>query len=145
MVYLDTSFVTPYYLNETSSAAVASVLQGLGVGQLVLSAWTQTEFASLLARKLRMGELTPSQAQQVMSSFEQDLQTSLLVIEPAGRDFVAASALCLRDPALGLRGPDALHLAVATNHNLPIYTLDKTFIHAATALGHTASDAGVVT
>ena len=145
MVYLDTSFVTPYYLNEASSAAVANVLQSLGVGQLVLSAWTRTEFASMLAHKLRMGELTSRQAHQVMSSFEQDLQTSILVIEPSGRDFVAASALCLRDPALGLRGPDALHLAVAANHNLPIYTLDKTFIQAATALGHSASDAGVAT
>lgn len=143
MIYLDTSFVAPYYLNEASSAAVTKALHGAAPGQLALSSWTCTEFSSVLARLVRMSHLTRAHALDVMDAFEQDLQSAFFVIHPVGQDFAFASALCLKDPALGLRSADALHVAVAANRNLPIYTLDKTLIRAAIGLGYSASDAGV--
>ena len=98
----------------------------------------------MLARRVRVGELSQALALQVMASFEQDLKSSLIVIEPIKQDFEVAGLLTLKNPAQGLRGADALHLAVAVSKNLPIYTLDKTFIRAATELGYSASDAGVL-
>ena len=143
MTYLDTSFIAPYYLHEASSQAITTVLQSLSAGSLIVSAWTRAEFASLLARRVHMQDITHPHALTIMNTFEQDLHASFQVITPTSPDFAAASILPLHHPALGLRSPDALHLAIAANRQLPIYTLDKTFIHAATTLGHTASNAGV--
>ena len=144
MVYLDTSFIAPYYLNEATSSAVSEALQRFNPGQLVLSSWTRTEFASLLARLVRMNELPHPLALEVMRTFEEDMRVSFAVAEPVKTDFAEASRLLLQDPSLGLRSPDALHLAVAANRSLTVYTLDKTFVRAASALGYSASSAGIL-
>ena len=98
----------------------------------------------MLARRVRMGELSQALALQVMASFEQDLKSSFIVLEPNKQDFEVAGLLTLKNPAQGLRGADALHLVVAVSKNLPIHTLDKTFVRAVTELGHSASDAGAL-
>lgn len=144
MFYFDTSFIVPYYVNEASSDAVAALLSGVPAGQLVVSEWTRVEFASQLARRVRMGELDTQLANTIMTAFEQDLKSAFHVLELEQQDYTQASRLLLVDPALGLRGPDALHLALASRYQTPLYTLDVKLIQAAAALDLSATDAGVL-
>lgn len=143
MNYLDTSFIAPYYLEEANSQQITVFLQNLPAGSFTISDWTQAEFASLLARRVRMGELTLSFAQTVLAAFTEDMHSSADVTEPTRADFTEATNLLLHDPSLGLRAPDALHLAIVHNRNLTLYTLDQTLLHAAQALGMPATDADI--
>lgn len=143
MNYLDTSFIAPYYLNEESSADVHEVLQAATV-QLAVSDWTLAEFASLLARLVRMRELERSSADEAMGLFDQDARVSMVVIEPVRADFDLARDLLLREPDLGLRTPDALHLSIAGNRRLVLHALDRTLLKAADTLGISATDAGII-
>lgn len=144
MIYLDTSFIVPYYLNEASSEAVAATLQATSAGQLAVSDWTLAEFASMLARRVRMKDIVQQHAEDTMRLFAQDAQDAMLVIEPVRADFTLARNLLLKVPDLGLRTPDALHLAIAVNRGLALYTLDRTLFDAAAALGFDATDADIV-
>ncbi|ADI15816.1 type II toxin-antitoxin system VapC family toxin [Truepera radiovictrix] len=143
MIYLDTSFLIPYYLKESSSKAVELVLQAAPVGSLAVSTWTRVEFISTVARKVRMKELTKGNATAHAQALEHDLQDGFQLLPCTTADFELSGQLLLLDPALGLRGPDALHLALARRHEAQIYSLDKTLIHAATALGIPATDANI--
>lgn len=144
MIYLDTSFIAPYYLNEASSEAVATTLDTIPTGQLAVSDWTLAEFASMLARRVRLEELAQQNAEETMRLFAQDAQETMLILEPVRADFTLARDLLLKNPDLGLRTPDALHLALAGNHQLSLYTLDKTLLRAARTLGLEADDAEIL-
>lgn len=70
MVYLDTSIVAPLLLPEATSDQVERYLQNFPAGELSTSAWTKVEFSSLVARKLRMGELDERQADEVRAELD---------------------------------------------------------------------------
>ena len=57
MRYFDTSFLAPLILPEASSELIAAFFEGLPDDDLAVSHWTRVEFASLLAREVRMGGL----------------------------------------------------------------------------------------
>lgn len=139
--YLDTSFVAPYYLPEPTSPAVEAFFNRAPPGTLAVSHWTEVEFASLLARDVRMGNLRFGTAASVMDRFSQDLAFYLL-LTPTAEDFREAARLLL-EMSTGLRGPDALHLAIAKRRGATLYTLDQTLLRAAATLGVPASDAGI--
>ena len=143
--YLDTSFVAPYYLAEATSRSVETFIKNAQSGSLALSSWTTVEFASLLARKQRMTELTADLALEIKGRFDQDVSYRYDVLTPQNADYILAEQRVLRDPGLGLRGPDGLQLAVAATNSLTLYTLDKTLLTAAQALGVSASNAGIGT
>jgi hypothetical protein len=130
MVYLDTSFVAPLFIAEDTSDAVEAAVLKLKPGELTTSLCTQVELASLVSRKVRMGELSPSAADAVRREFERVLGESFEMVLPTGADFVTASKY-LETPKTGLRAADALHLAIAANHGArKILTLDQGFLEA---------------
>lgn len=109
----------------------------------MVSRWTRTEFASTLARNVRMRLQREADARALMGAFEQDLASSFYLYAPPAEDFDLAARLLLERPTSGLRGADALHLAAAKQQSVPLYTLDKTLLRAAEAFGVPASDAGI--
>jgi predicted nucleic acid-binding protein len=130
MVHLDTSFAAPLVIAEATSDAVEAAVRKLPAGELTTSLWTQVELASLVSRKVRMGELSPSAADAVRREFERVLGESCEMVLPTGADFVTASKY-LETPKTGLRAADALHLAIAANHGArKILTLDQGFLEA---------------
>jgi predicted nucleic acid-binding protein len=134
MVYLDTSFVAPLVIAEDASDAVEAFVLKVKPGELATSMWTRVELASLVARKLRMGQLSGSEAQAVRREFDRILGESFEILLPAAADF-AAAAKYLEIPKSGLRAGDALHLAVAANRGArKILTLDKGFVRAGNIL-----------
>lgn len=144
MVYLDTSFLIPYYLEEATSQAVDSILQKASSAGLAISPWVTVEFASALARRVRMGALPASIATVHADALEHDATHHFYMLELDRADYALARAMVLNNPDQGLRGPDALHLAVAARYTIPIYSLDRQLIQAATALDLSATDAGIL-
>ena len=99
-------------------------------GDLATGLWTQVELSSLVARKVRMGELPEAKADEVRRQFERVLGESFELFTPTAEDF-ATAARYLAVPKTGLRAGDALHLAIAANNGATrILTLDQGFLAA---------------
>lgn len=135
MIYFDTSFLVPLVLPEATSARVARFVRALPASELTVSHWTRVEFSSLLGREVRMGGLSARAATRADTTFEQMIVASFEVLLPDTVDFSRAKDYLARHET-GLRGGDALHLAVAANRGArAIYCLDKTMTKAGSALG----------
>ena len=135
MLYFDTSIVAPILLTESTSARVERWLTGLSTGGLAISQWTYLEILSAIAREVRMGRIDTDAAKAADLDFQDMLASSFDILQPATEDFETAK-LYLRRYDTGLRGGDALHLAVAANRKADaIYTLDKGMLKAGRALG----------
>lgn len=130
MIYLDTSFIAPLVIAESSSDAVEALVMSVKSSELATSMWTQIELASLTARKLRVGELSASEAGAVSHKFTQVLAEYFQILLPTAADYASATRF-LEVPKTGLRAGDAFHLAIAANHGAKkIFTLDQGFIKA---------------
>lgn len=139
MLYLDTSFLVPYFVSEESSDKVETYLRGLKGEELVVSAWTATEFVSALGLKVRAKQLDKQAAFAALAAFRELGEGYFNWLAVAPGDFKAASAY-LEEWNLGLRAGDALHLAVAkTNGVKKLLTLDERMLKAARALRIPAS------
>ena len=135
MRYFDTSFLVPLILPEATSEPIASFFEALPADSLTVSHWTRVEFASLLAREVRMDGLDPAAAQEAGSRFEALVRESFILLLPNPDDFDRACD-CLNRFETGLRAADALQLAIAWNRGSEaIYTLDKRMIAAGRTLG----------
>ena len=139
MRYFDTSFLVPLILPEASSEPIAGFFGGLETDDLAISHWTWVEFASLLAREVRMGGLDAGTAREAGARFEEMIHESFVVLLPNLDDFDRAKEW-LGHFETGLRAGDALHLAIAGNRSAEaVYSLDKQMIAAGKTLGLPAS------
>jgi predicted nucleic acid-binding protein len=135
MIYFDTSFLVPVFVHEVTSREVVALMQGLDSAQFVVSQWVQVEFASMVARSVRMGKLEARVALRANSEFEAIVEKSFVVLLPTPDDYDLARHYLLRFET-GLRAGDAFHLAIAKNHGaLAIYSLDSAMIKAGASLG----------
>uniref|UniRef100_E6QVF5 PilT-like protein n=1 Tax=mine drainage metagenome TaxID=410659 RepID=E6QVF5_9ZZZZ len=134
MIYLDTSFLTPLFREEATSAKVAEFLSQQAADTLAVSKWASIEFASLTSRDVRVNALTASQGHRLIAEFDLMVAISLVVLNPDANDFDLAQKY-VTNFATQLRGPDALHLAVAHNNGMEfIATLDNRMLSAAKKL-----------
>lgn len=134
-VYLDTSALAKWYLNEARSDDVAVWLQA--EAPVTISTLTALELRCLLGRRRRAGELTAEQEMRVFATFEQDVSDGHLRLYPLD-DHATRAALNLLVQLADhpLRTLDALHLAVARDLSCPrLATADRTMAAAAAALG----------
>jgi predicted nucleic acid-binding protein len=135
LLYFDTSFLAPLILQEATSAKIERFVAGLPPGTLAISQLARVEFSSLLAREVRMGGLDAEAAREADAEFEAVARESFIVLLPSADDFDLAKEY-LGNHRTGLRAGDALHLAVAKNHNgQAIYSLDRTLLRAGRILG----------
>jgi predicted nucleic acid-binding protein len=135
MTYLDTSFIVPFYIYEASSVSVVQTLYSLPLEEVAVSHWTAVEFASVLARRRRMKEISPDLSDYLFDLFEHEMRTSYQIILPTQRDYDLARSF-LKQPDLGLKAGDAFHLAIAKNNGAEmLLTLDEGMLKAAQGLG----------
>ena len=134
MLYFDTSFVAPLLLEEATSTQIEAFLTRQLVGDLCISHWVRVEFASLIAREVRMGGLPETEALQAIVQFDQLVNESFRVLLPGPADYELARKYIQRF-ATKLRAGDALHLAIAHNQGAKMfYTLDEGLLDAARLL-----------
>jgi predicted nucleic acid-binding protein len=135
MIYFDTSFLAPLVILEPTSAAIEPFMAKLPSQDLSISQWTQVEFSSVVARRVRMRELEPWAAVKAEAQFDAIIRESFTVILPAASDFdLARTYLAVIET--GLRAGDALHLAIASARGAEaIYSLDRALPKAGKILG----------
>ncbi len=139
MQYFGASFLAPLVLPEATSDKIAAFVPAAPAGQFAVSHWTQVEFASLIAREVRMGGLDARPGAVVDARFQTMVEESFDILLPSAADFALARQYLGRYET-GLRAGDALHLAIAGNHGAAtIYSLDRTLLKAAARLGLPAS------
>jgi predicted nucleic acid-binding protein len=130
LLYFDTSFLVPLILPEATSEKIAAFVASLSPEAFAVSHWTMVEFSSLIAREVRMGRLDAGAATRADARFEAMVDASFTVLLPKVDDFGLARQYLGRSET-GLRAGDALHLAVANNHDAAaIYSLDKVLLKA---------------
>ncbi len=134
MLYLDTSVLVAAITPEAESRRVQSWLRSVGSGDLAISNWVATEFASALSIKVRTGVLTMSQRENAARIFESVAGSTFqrFAIDP--KHFELAKRFC-NNVAAKLRGGDALHLAVASDNRATLCTLDRRLAEGGSALG----------
>lgn len=134
MIYLDTSFLTPLFRQEAASGKVEAFLATRPPESLAISQWTRVEFASVIAREVRMKALGEAPARELIEAFDALSDNSFHVLIPAAADFDLARDF-VSAFATKLRGPDALHLAIARNNGVnEVLTLDDSLLFAARSL-----------
>jgi uncharacterized protein len=132
--YLDTSALLPFYRNESSSYLIQKFLLDIDPPALI-SNLTRVEFASAIARWLRMNELTEAEAGLIESTFTNDIKSGLFIghsISP--KQFNQAEKWILARKT-SLRTLDALHLASSWSSEAEMITCDKILHQSAKQLG----------
>ena len=134
MVYVDTSALAKWYLNERGSEEFADWI--IAQPEPWISTLTSLEMRCLLARRRRAGEITPETEEQAFSAFEEDLANGHLFLHPVDDDAVQGGLVLVRRLSdVPLRTLDAFHLALARQLGaLQLATADATMADAAAAL-----------
>jgi predicted nucleic acid-binding protein len=136
MIYTDTSVWVALLTPEAGTARVEQWFEPMSE-TLVSADWTLTEFHSAIAIKTRTGQLLGDQAKEVLAFFEQ-LSAGGLTLIPVSRAAYRAAAALVDDYQQGLRGADALHIAVAQELGIQRFaTLDRNQAANAQRLGLT--------
>ena len=131
MIYLDASVIVPLFVIEARSAEA----RGKILGQtLVASPLGFAETSSALARRVRMGDITAFVANLHLKSLDAWAARAIASCDVTGDDFLAATSF-IRRFDLGLRTPDALHIAIAARLGAKLLTFDAKMATAAVALG----------
>lgn len=135
MLYFDTSFMVPYILPEATSNRIQKFFREHQREELTISHWTRVEFASMLAREVRVGGLAEQAARDAGVRFETAIAQAFVVVLPDRSDFDLCKRY-LQQFETALRAGDALHLAIANNRGAQtFYTLDRKLLRAGRLLG----------
>lgn len=144
MIYLDTSALVKYYVQEPGSDVVRRAVED--DPDPAFSVLAIVELASALWRKVREGGVEESEIANVLQRFLDDARHALVVPLVDGQGPVAQEAMRLcRD--MGLKAADAVHLATAlvlsarsTTTPLVFLAADRQLVQAARRSGLQALD-----
>ena len=135
MVYIDTSALAKWYLNEPKSEDFAAWIQA--ELDTHISTLTVLEMRCLLARRRRNHELSVDIEQRVVATLKDDISQGFLV-QHSVNDANVSGALGLLEMLADhpLRTLDALHLSIARNLGTErLATADRVMNAAGQALG----------
>jgi uncharacterized protein len=128
-LYLDASVVVALLTKDVFTSRAESYIRA-NAPILVVSDFAAAEFASVVARRLRVREITEPIARVVFAEFDAWVIRST---EPA--DTTTADAGALRRLDLPLRIADAVNIAIARRMGATLMTFDEKMAASAKALG----------
>jgi len=132
-LYLDASAILPAFVAEPSSGAVSRYLSQADEA-LVVGEFAAAEVASALSRLTRMGALSSEAAAGHLADFDAWRAAFTEDLDLQASDVRLANVFVRRFD-LGLRTPDALHVALCRRIDNTLVTLDRRLAAAALALG----------
>ena len=136
--YLDTSVLLPTLIAKPTTEAVYDCL-GADGQELLISDFAAAEVASALSRLVRMALLTDADASARLADFDAWRAAMSSPVDITASDARLAYIYARRFD-LGLRAPDALHLAIARRLDATLVTLDRRLATAACELGVAVED-----
>jgi len=101
----------------------------------LLSAIVDLELTSVVARKVRTRELTSRDARDALRDFNADKTAGRYRLADVLASHFAQAREWIASFEVPLRTLDALHLAVAHGHSVPVLTADRQLVRAARKLG----------
>ncbi|WP_439545542.1 type II toxin-antitoxin system VapC family toxin [Sandarakinorhabdus sp.] len=131
--YLDASVLVPAFVTEDHSSAVSDWLANLPA-TAEISDFAAGEFASAIARRVRMGQLPAVAANRLLADFDAWRMVIGTSRNIDSADIAAATAL-VRRFELKLRLPDAIHLALCQWRGFTLATLDDGLAEVARTIG----------
>jgi uncharacterized protein len=134
MFYVDASVIVALLAFEERRDDVRAWIVASKPGSLFISPWVSTEVSSALSIKVRIGTLSLDQRLDAKATYAILLDDSLSQISVTDVHFETATRY-IDAVTRGLRGGDALHLAVAQAHGLTLATLDKHLAEAGSHFG----------
>jgi hypothetical protein len=137
MIYLDTSLLVAALTPEQRTVEVLDWLKQQELAELWISDWVICEFSSALSVKMRTGQISAAQQAGALAGFAQLYGSSIAVL-PVSRGQFRIAARFADQHTLGLRSPDALHLAICADQGATLCTLDRTQSEACAPLGVSA-------
>ena len=138
-LYLDTSVVVSWLIGDVNSDRADGLLAEPDEAGFAVSDWTIPEVSSALARLVRMKRLTNDDWSRGLNRFSAMRTSNFETLAVRSGHFTRAAALVDRH-ALGLRAPDALHLAIAEAARATMVTFDDRLADACRAVGVTLSE-----
>jgi predicted nucleic acid-binding protein len=129
MIYADTSLIVAALSHEAMTPKAQNWLMNQELGGILISDWTVTEFSSAMSIKLRTGGITLEQRAKALSALHIILAESFTLLPVTSEHFRTAARFADQHE-LGLRGADALHLAVASGAGATVNTLDQRMAEA---------------
>lgn len=131
--YLDPSILLPTLIAEPTTEAVYDYL-GADPEELLISDLAAAEIASALSRLVRMALLTEADATARLADFDAWREAMSSTVDIGATD-ARLAYIYVRRFDLGLRAPNALHLAIARRLDATLVTLDRRLATAARELG----------
>jgi predicted nucleic acid-binding protein len=122
------------FTNDALTARADSYLRA-EKPMLIVSDFAAVEFASAIARRVRMEELSSTDARIAFSNFDAWIARTAQRAQTGHMDVTAAAAF-LRRLDLTLRTPDALNIAIAQRTGAILATFDVKMAASARALGN---------
>jgi len=134
LFYLDTSALLPYYREEPASMKIQELLISLRP-PVFISDLTKVEFAAVLARWVRMNDISDAQAASIENTFAKDIGSGLFLQKPIIKRHYIQAEKWLSGRKTALRTMDALHLACCWDLGAKLITCDRIFYQSSMALG----------
>jgi predicted nucleic acid-binding protein len=132
-VYLDASALVPLFTADLFTARTDEFLR-TKLPLLVVSDFAAAEFASAIARRVRVGDLTEDEARGAFRALDDWVARKARRAETTAKDVAAAAAL-LRRLDLRLRTPDAVNIAIVRRIGADLLTYDEKMATCARMLG----------
>ena len=132
-VYFDASILVAFFTDDKFSSRADEAFRGHAIVPVV-SDFGASEFASAIARLLRMNILSSDEARLIFADFDAWVVRAASRIETLPSDIRAAEAI-LRRLDMTLRTPDAIHIAIAQRIGAELATFDAGMAKCARALG----------
>ena len=101
---------------------------------LIISDWAVLEVSSVIVRQIRTKQLTQFEADTALTKVDLWFNKLVLTTSTTPADIATANTL-VRRRNLVLRGPDAVHIAIAQRVNANLLTFDKGMQTAAREIG----------
>ncbi|HPA37479.1 MAG TPA: type II toxin-antitoxin system VapC family toxin [Phenylobacterium sp.] len=131
-VYLDASILVSLFIDDSLTQRARSLVAGSG-RFLIISDFMRAELASVVARYVRTGAVSPAEAAALFADFD-SWSRAFDTAETTSAD-VRLGEVWLRRLDLNLRAPDAVHIAIAARLGASLATFDVRMAEAARALG----------
>ena len=132
-LYLDASLLVALFVIDPASARAEAYLS-THPAIIVVSDFGSAEYASAIARRVRIGDLSREEGQLALSHFDIWAARSALRQEITAADIGTAERI-LRRLDINLRTPDAIHIAIAERVDATLVTFDLGMAAGARALG----------
>jgi predicted nucleic acid-binding protein len=132
-VYLDANVLVALFFPDDQFSSRADTLLRTNPATTIVSDFAAAEFASVVARHVRIGFTTAATARNVFNDFDHWTGTATHREHTTSEDVATAESF-LRRLDLNLRTPDALHLALSQRLRAEFATFDKVLAAGARAL-----------